>query len=145
MWTDLLPTLLLLPMIAVKIPQTIAAEARLPFVTPTPSASPILNSVLIQGFNTDGCPREPRVGANILTTIGCNPIGVTGITTVMVYANEKMPPTCILTLYADSQCIGASRADIGPIFPTSRPSACIGPIRDSNGDVFEAKAAHLQC
>ena len=145
MWTDLLPTLLTLLMIAVQLPQAIAADARLPAFTPVPTASPILNSVFIEGFNTDGCPRELHFGADILTTIGCNPITITGITTVIVYAKDAMPSTCILTLYADSQCIGPSKADIGPIFPTSRPSACIGPIRDSTGAVFEAKGAHLQC
>ncbi|PUU76803.1 hypothetical protein B9Z19DRAFT_1129168 [Tuber borchii] len=138
MWTYLLPALLLL--------QSIAVQAQLPFVprgAPDGISNPIVSVVLLE-FGNEGCIRNPNVGT-ISNFIGCNPIKSIGITKVVVLAHGDMPSTCILTLYADSNCLGTSKADIGPIFPTSKPSACIGPIQNSAGDLFEAKGATLIC
>ena len=143
MWTTLLPTLLLLQSLAVQaqITQTITKTAP---CEPLPTDSSI-NSVILLGYNLNGCPTVPNFGANIRSIIGCNPITNTGITNVVVITNEELPPTCVLTLYADSDCLGTSSAEIGPILPISHPSACIGPIRNPAGELFVAKGATLDC
>ena len=135
MWTDLLPTLLLL--------QIIPVQAR-PALEIFPGLK--AGSVLLQGYDKDGCPPEPNFSATIRSEIfKCTPITNTGITNVVVIANEQLPTTCKLFLYDNGNCGGTHSADIGPIFPTSLPSACIGPIRNPAGDVFEAKSVDLIC
>jgi len=82
---------------------------------------------------------------NTTITNSCDIISNTGISNVLVVANDKLPSTCILTLYENKYCKGDSYAQIGPITPTSLPSACIGPIRNPAGELFGAKAASLKC
>jgi len=138
MWTYLLPTLLLLQSIVVQ------AQIPTPFLGGLPRIR--LTEVLLLGYNKDGCQTVPDFGGDIRSNLGCNPINTgIGITNVVVIASDQLPSTCILTLYGDSNCLGISTAQIGPIFPSSRPSACIGPIRNPAGDVFEAKGATLKC
>ena len=139
MWTVLLPTLLLL--------QSIAVQAQSPTtVFPgLPPNRPRQASVILLGYSKDGCPTVPDFGSDISSTFVCNQIATTGLTNVVVIAGDQMPSTCILTLYAESNCQGTSNAQIGPIFPSSRPSACIGPIRNPEGAVFEARSATLKC
>ena len=151
MWTNFLSALLLLQGITVQAqpPSTKTFVDEVP-----PKTTPLfigipdgfsIASFRLLGYNEDGCPTEPNLSANIQSIFVCNPITITGITKVVVVGDDKMPSTCILTLFADSLCLSTSSADIGPIFPTSRPSACIGPIRNSAGDVFEARGAILKC
>ena len=137
MWTNLLPTLLLLQIIAVQA---------LPSLTKTPRFFNI-PFIELRGFNQDGCQTQQNISTSILRVTSCSPIASsnTGITNVVVVANDQLPSTCILTLYADSNCGGTSSANIGPIFPSSNPSACVGPIRDSAGNLFQAKSAILNC
>ncbi|PUU76802.1 hypothetical protein B9Z19DRAFT_1148261 [Tuber borchii] len=146
MWTYVLSALLLL--------QSIAVQAQSPSLTKTPlsrrgSSRRHFDLPLVEflGFKEDGCQPAPDFHTNIFHPVVCTPItnATTGITNVIVVANDKLPSTCILTLYADSNCKDTSSAEIGPIFPTSKPSACIGPIRDSGGDLFQANAAQLNC
>ncbi|PUU72198.1 hypothetical protein B9Z19DRAFT_1069946 [Tuber borchii] len=135
MWTDLLPTLLLLLSIAVQ-------------AHPLGGLIPGFKggSVLLQGYDKDGCPTEPNFSATIPSTLlGCTPITSTGITNVVVVANDKLPSTCKLFLYENANCGGTESANIGPIFPSSIPSACIGPIRNPAGNVFELKSIHMLC
>ena len=107
---------------------------------------PKLGSIHLQGYTQDGCPAEPNFSADVHRTFtGCNPITSTGITKVVVIANDKLPSTCILFLFDNSDCAGAFSAKIGPITPTSIPSACIGPIRNPAGNVFQGKAVRLLC
>ncbi|PUU72199.1 hypothetical protein B9Z19DRAFT_1138777 [Tuber borchii] len=127
MWTYLLPTLLLLQIIAVQAHPRIFPGVK-------------LGSVLLQGYDKDGCPTEPNFSATIPSTLsGCTPITSTGITNVVVVANDKLPSTCKLFLFENDNCGGTESANIGPIFPSSIPSACIGPIRNPAGNVFELK------
>ncbi|PUU78293.1 hypothetical protein B9Z19DRAFT_1065161 [Tuber borchii] len=63
---------------------------------------------------------------------GCNCIPNAGITNVVVFRKPDMLSTCVLTLYADANCLSNSNSKIGLITPASHPSACIGPIRDAN-------------
>ena len=139
MWTYFLPTLLLL--------QGIVVQA-LPSLTKTPRFFN-LPSVQLLGYNQDGCQTEQIISTTIVRITDCSLIAPlssnTGITNVVVVSNDQLPSTCILTLYEDSNCRGTSNANIGPITPTSLPSACIGPIRDSAGNLFQAKAAILNC
>ncbi|PUU76801.1 hypothetical protein B9Z19DRAFT_1087571 [Tuber borchii] len=139
MWAYLLPTLLLF--------QSIAVQAQVPFVPIAPFPGPVIDpqtSIVLLGYGNDGCTSNPGFGP-IRNNIGCIPITSPGITKVVVLAHDNMPSTCILTLYADSNCLVTSSADIGPISPTWRPSSCIGPIRNSAGDLFEAKGVTLKC
>ena len=143
MWIRLLPTLLLL--------QCIAAHPQLPSLTET-ALSPrgfwdwFFGSkwIALKGYNRDGCQTEPDVDTSI--DASCRIISSTGITNVVVVPNDKLPPTCILTLYEDKDCKGDSYAQIGPITPTDLlPSACIGPIRNPAGGLFGAKSASMKC
>ncbi|KAF2258616.1 hypothetical protein CC78DRAFT_586931 [Lojkania enalia] len=102
-------------------------------------------SIVLREYNKDGCPVDQNFGDEISNAAGCNLITNTGITNVVVIPKPDMPSTCVLTLYDDRNCFSTSNAEIGPITPGSDPSACIGPIRNSKGDVFEAKAAMLKC
>lgn len=102
-------------------------------------------SINLQEYNKDSCPADQNFGDVISNAAGCNVITNTGITNVVVVPKPDMPSTCKLTLYDDNHCISSSNAEIGPITPGSNPSACIGPIRNSKGDTFEAKGAVLQC
>ncbi|PUU74182.1 hypothetical protein B9Z19DRAFT_1133742 [Tuber borchii] len=102
-------------------------------------------SIDLREYNMNGCPADQNFGDLISNTGGCNLITNTGITNVVVVPKPDMPSTCVLTLYADTNCESPSNAKIGPITPASHPSACIGPIRNSTGDVFAAKGALLEC
>lgn len=102
-------------------------------------------SIILQEYNKDGCPADQNFGDQISNTVGCNLITNTGISNVIVIPKPDMPSTCILTLYDDMNCASTSNANIGPIAPGTDPSGCIGPIRNLNGDVFEAKGAMLKC
>jgi len=102
-------------------------------------------SIGLREYNKDGCPADQNFSDQISNTAGCNLITHTGITNVVVVPKPDMPSTCVLTLYSDTNCFSTSNAQIGPITPSSDPSACIGPIRNSAGNVFEAKAAILRC
>ena len=104
-----------------------------------------LTAISLREYNKDGCPADQNFGDQISNTAGCTPITNTGITNVVVVPKPDMLPTCVLTLYADTNCFSDSYALIGPIAPSSDPSACIGPIRDPKGDLFEAKSATLVC
>ena len=138
MWTRLLPTLLLLLL------QSIAVQAHPALGGLHPGIKQ--GSILLQGYSQDGCPTEPNFSADVGSTFtGCNPITSTGITKVVVIANDQLPTSCVLFLFDNSNCSGASSAEIGPIFPSSTPSACIGPIRNPAGNVFEAKSVRLMC
>ncbi|PUU78295.1 hypothetical protein B9Z19DRAFT_1065163 [Tuber borchii] len=109
-----------------------------------PSAPP--TSIVLQEYNANGCPEDQDFGDQISNTAGCIPITNTGITNVVVVPKPDMPSTCILTLFADTNCFSdSSYALIGPIAPASHPSACIGPIRNPSGNLFEAKGATLHC
>ena len=102
-------------------------------------------SIVLREYNKDGCPADQNFADQISNHVGCNLITNTGITNVVVVPKPDMPSTCVLTLFADTNCESPSNADIGPIAPASHPSACIGPIRNPKGDVFEAKSAYLEC
>ena len=150
MWTDLLPTLLLL--------LSIAVQAQLPLLPPVETGSPGGGSQGGQGglifkpttidlleYSEDGCPADQTFTDQISNNTACNPITGIDITNVVVIPKPDMLPTCILTLYADTSCLSNSDAKIGPIVPASHPSACIGPIRNPLGDLFKAKGATLHC
>ncbi|PUU78297.1 hypothetical protein B9Z19DRAFT_1127007 [Tuber borchii] len=131
MWIRLLPTLLLLQIIAVQ------AEWRFQDFSVSPKW------IELKGFSKDGCQEELDFDATIDES--CRIISSTGITNVVVVARDSLPSTCILTLYADDDCKGDSYAQIGPITPTSVPSVCIGPIQNPAGELFGAKAASIKC
>ena len=104
-----------------------------------------LATIGLREYSKDGCPADQNFSNQISNQPDCNPITNTGITNVVVVPKPDMLSTCVLTLYADTNCFSPSNAKIGPITPSSNPSACIGPIRNSTGDVFEAKSATLRC
>ncbi|PUU74886.1 hypothetical protein B9Z19DRAFT_1156178 [Tuber borchii] len=136
MWTDILPALLLL--------LSIAVQGQIP--NPAPTGVPVGNTIVLLGYNKDGCPGDVTPASQISDTTSCNFINGIGISNVKVLPIPDMPPTCILTLYADTNCLSNSNAKIGPIAPApAHFSACIGPIRDPSGAIFEAKGATLQC
>ena len=142
MWTRLLPTLLLL--------QIIVVQAQPPSLEKT-TLSPRdfwdwffgTKFISLKGYTQDGCQTETDFDATINES--CRIISNTGITNVVVVATDKLPSTCILTLYDDNYCRGNGYAQIGPITPTTNPSACIGPIRNLAGNLFGAKAASIKC
>ncbi|PUU76800.1 hypothetical protein B9Z19DRAFT_1066336 [Tuber borchii] len=145
MWTYfLLPALLLL--------QSIAVQAHPPSLTKT-TLSPRdfwdwffgTDLIGLKGFNQDGCQTASDFDLSISGGASCRTVSSTGVTNVVVVANDKLPSTCILTLYEDKDCKGDSYAQIGPIAPTSNPSACIGPIKNPAGALFRAKAAAMKC
>ena len=103
-----------------------------------------LTTITLREYNKDGCPADQHFEDNISNAAGCNGITNTGITNVVVVPKPDMPSTCLLTLHSESNCFGKS-AVLGPITPGSDPGSCIGPIRDSQGNLFEPKGAILRC
>lgn len=102
-------------------------------------------SITLREYHKDGCPADQNFADHISNTAGCNLITNTAITNVVVVPKPDMPSTCNLTLFEDQNCLSTKNAVIGPITPGSDPSACIGPIRSSNGTLFQAKGALLRC
>ena len=102
-------------------------------------------SIVLREYNKDGCPADQNFSDQISNTAGCNLITNTGITNVVVVPKPDMPSTCVLTLFADTNCFSTGNAVLGPITPGSNPGSCIGPIRNQKGDVYEPKAAILKC
>jgi len=104
-----------------------------------------LTTIGLREYNKDGCPADQNFSDQISDTAGCYSISGININNVVVVPTPDMPSTCILTLYADINCQSESNAKIGPIAPSSNPSACIGPIRNPKGDLFTAGSAMLVC
>jgi len=102
-------------------------------------------SIVLREYNKDGCPADQNFSDTISNTGGCSLITTPGITNVVVVPKPDMPSTCVLTLFADTNCFSSSNPQLGPITPGSNPGSCIGPLRNQNGDVFEPKAAMLKC
>jgi len=102
-------------------------------------------SIGLPEYNKDGCLADQTFAKQISNQPNCNLISGTGITNGVVVPTPNMLSTCVLTLYADTNCFSPSNANIGPITPSLNPSACIGRIRNSKGVVFEAKSASLRC
>ncbi|PUU81084.1 hypothetical protein B9Z19DRAFT_1062946 [Tuber borchii] len=102
-------------------------------------------SIGLREYNKDGCPTDQNFSDQISNQSEYNLISADFITNMVVDPKPNMLSTCILTLYADRNCFSPSNAKIGPITPRSNPSACIGPIRNWTGDVFEARSATLRC
>ena len=148
MWTRLLPALLLLQIIAVQAHPPSLTKATL---SPRDFWDWLFGTkyITLKGYTKDGCQGEPDIDTTITYVSSCNAITSTdvspGITNVIVVAQDKLPSTCILTLYDDKYCRGDGYAQIGPITPTSNPSACIGPIRNPAGNLFGARAAGITC
>jgi len=102
-------------------------------------------SIVLREYNKNGCPADQNFSDQISNTAGCSRITNTGITNVVVVPKPDMPSTCVLTLFADTNCFSPGNAVLGPITPGSDPGSCIGPIRNQKGDVYEPKAAILKC
>ena len=154
MWTDLLPTLLLLLSIAVQaqlsqLPQFPSTDSGNAGGSGSPGGAGGFifkpTTIGLLEYNKDGCPADQTFTDQISNSTSCNPITGIDINNVIVIPKPDMLPTCILTLYADPSCLGDSNARIGPIFPAAIPSDCIGPIRNPVGDLFLAKGATLHC
>jgi len=102
-------------------------------------------SIVLQEYNKNGCPADQKTFDEISNTGGCQQLTTSGITSVVVVLKPDMPSTCILTLFADTNCFSPNNPQLGPITPGSKPGSCIGPISNQNGTVFEPKAAMLKC
>ncbi|PUU73406.1 hypothetical protein B9Z19DRAFT_1163126 [Tuber borchii] len=102
-------------------------------------------SIVLQEYNKDGCPADQNFFDEISNTGGCQLITTPGINNVVVVPKPNMPSTCVLTLFADTNCFSPNNPQLGPITPGSNPGSCIGPIRNQNGTVLEPKAAILKC
>ncbi|PUU73833.1 hypothetical protein B9Z19DRAFT_1134355 [Tuber borchii] len=102
-------------------------------------------SVVLQEYNRTGCLSDQDTFDEISTTGGCQLLTTPGITSVVVVPKPDMPSTCILTLFADTNCFSPNNPQLGPITPGSNPGSCIGPILNQNGTVFVPQAATLKC
>ena len=102
-------------------------------------------SITLKEYNQNGCPADQNFSDTISNTAGCVQITTPGVTSVQIVPTPNMPSTCILTLFADTNCFSPNNPQLGPIAPGSSPGSCIGPISNQNGTVFEPKAAILKC
>ena len=102
-------------------------------------------SITLLEYTQNGCPAGQSSSDTISNTAGCVQITTPGVTSVQIVPTPKMQSTCILTLFADTNCFSPNNPQLGPIAPGSSPGSCIGPISNQNGTVFEPKAAILKC